>query len=92
MATADAATTTTSSTVTTTTSTATTTTTIVAAAAADDPARESSLDQLIWRSVNSFGTAISWLGILFLVWIVRRLGRALRYHGLVLFLTLFIFF
>jgi len=89
MATADGATTTV--TTTTTTSTATTTTTIVAAAA-DDPARESALDQLIWRSVNSFGTAISWLGILFLVWIVRRLARALKYHGLVLFLTLFIFF
>jgi len=85
MATADAATTT----------TAAATTTVAAAdaaAAAVDPARESSLDQLIWRSVNSFGTAISWLGILFLVWIVRRLARALKYHGLVLFLTLFIFF
>jgi len=78
---------------TTTTSTATTTTTtIVAAAAADVPDKESALDQLIWKSVNSFATAISWLGILFLIWIVRRLLRALRYHGLVLFLTLFIFF
>jgi len=90
MATADTATVTT--TTTTSTATTTTTTTIVAAAAADDPDKESALDQLIWKSVNSFATAISWLGILLLIWIVRRLARALRYHGLVLFLTLFIFF